>query len=106
MNEDGKAMNQKMELDSLIKNNIASADSTKALSGDLGKLSDNMMDWMHQFDPEQKGKSKDQLIAYLTEEKAQLMQLDSSYKKLLKSSEDYLKSHHIKTSSNMPGMKM
>ncbi|EHQ31065.1 hypothetical protein [Mucilaginibacter paludis] len=106
MGEDGKAESNKMALDSMIRAMPAKAENVKPLSDSIGKLSDRMMDWMHKFDPDQKGKSEGQVSSYLSGQKKQLNQLDSTYKVLLKTSGDYLKKQNIKTSDSMPGMKM
>ena len=106
MNDDGKAENDKIALDSVGKKMPMAADSAKVLSSQLGKISDSMMDWMHQFDPEQKGKSDDQVTNYLKNQKTQLLKLDSTYKSLLKVSDSYLKKCNVKPGNSMQGMKM
>jgi len=106
MNEDEEAGDQKTALDSLAKANTAAADSASFLSKKLAAISDNMMDWMHQFEPEQHTKSPDEQAMYLTAQKKQLLQLDSSYKALIKETSAYLKKQNIKTQTNMQGMKM
>lgn len=106
MNEDGKAMNDKIALDTVEKKMPVPRDSAKILSSQLSKLSDSMMDWMHQFDPDQKGKSDDQVTSYLNSQKAQLLKLNSTYKSLLKVSDNYLKKCNVKPGNSMQGMKM
>lgn len=107
MEEDGKAMNNKMALDSLGQSKSPQADTARQLSAQLGHLNDHMMDWMHQFDPEQKGKPAQQVTAYFSLQQKQLTALDSSYKALLSASGNYLKAHKIAPTHNpMPGMKM
>lgn len=106
MNEDGKAMNDKIALDAVEKKMPMPGDSAKILSSQLSKLSDSMMDWMHQFDPDRKGKSDDEVTGYLNNQKAQLLKLDSAYKSLLKVSDGYLKKCNVKPGNSMQGMKM
>eukprot|EP01037_Dinobryon_pediforme_P007109 gene7109-7174_t len=101
MNEDGRAMNDKIALDTVGKKMPMPGDSAKILSAQLSKISDTMMDWMHQFDPDQKGKSDDQMFGYLKSQKTQLLKLDSTYKSLLKVSDSYLKKCNVKP-GNIP----
>lgn len=105
MAEDGKAMGQKMVIDSLASALPAKYGSVKPLSDSLGKLSEQMMTWMHQFDPEQGEKTDEQMSAYLKDQKKQLVNLDSAYKSLLKSSGRVTGGMHP-AEQPMKGMKM
>lgn len=105
MDLDGKAMSNKMMLDSVAKTMPKQADSAKMYSQHLGMLSDSMMDWMHHFDATQQGKSAEEANAYFTSQKAMLTKMDSSYKAELKTSGEYLKKCNMTPGSKTP-MKM
>ena len=105
MNDDGRAENAKIALDSIDKKMPMPGDSAKILSGQLANLSDSMMDWMHRFDPD-KQRSNDSATIYFNSQKRLLLKLDSSYQVLLKTSDNYLKKYHVKTGNKMQGMKM
>ncbi|WP_199141999.1 hypothetical protein [Pedobacter sp. ASV12] len=98
------AVRYKMQLDTLSKTGIAqkanadqSIDTAKeqrdiaVLIGHLNKADENMMDWMHAFQPDIDGKSNAQAVAYFKGEKEKLIKMDSLYQIALKQSEAYLK---------------
>src|ERR1700748_3633974 len=77
MGADEQLMKNKMQLDTLAKQNLPTKDSAEMLSKMSGAAENNMENWMHKFDPEHKGKSNDETIAYLNDQKKQITQIDS-----------------------------
>ncbi len=84
MAAEDKAMTNKIVIDSLLKANLfAAPDSAvqkagfKTQSANLSAADEAMENWMHKFDPGYKGKSHDDVMAYLNEQKKQIMQIDS-----------------------------
>jgi hypothetical protein len=50
-----------------------------------------MSDWMQNFDATQKGKTHEQIMAYLADQKKQVLTVDSIMKGAVKESTEYLK---------------
>jgi len=70
MSADEHLMNNKMKLDTLSKqDNIAGKDTIKMLIAKLTVADSSMETWMHNFDPDHKGKSEDETIAYMDAQK-------------------------------------
>ncbi|WP_214070472.1 hypothetical protein [Mucilaginibacter sp. dw_454] len=88
-------MHDKMKLDTLLK----TADDTaktkiSLLISKLNNADGQMEDFMQKFDPEQKGKSHDYMMNYLTAQKIRIHAVDSMINSSVKESSEYLK--HLK----------
>ena len=88
-------MHDKMKLDTLLK----TADDTaktkiSLLISKLNNADGQMEDFMQKFDPEQKGKSHDYMMNYLTAQKIRIKAVDSMINASVKESGEYLK--HLK----------
>ncbi|MDB4925364.1 hypothetical protein [Mucilaginibacter sp.] len=101
MGNDERLMQNKMKLDTLSrvdtltkKYNPQEKATMKALNLKLIEADKAMENWMQKFDPEQKGKSHDEIMAYLADQKKQIMQVDSMLNMAVKESTDYL--NHLK----------
>jgi ribosomal silencing factor RsfS len=78
MSKDQLIMINKMQLDTLIKQNKTpeiTAEATKH-SKALDAADTNMEAWMHNFDVENKGKSHDEIMTYLADQKKQIKAID------------------------------
>jgi len=85
-------MKNKMKLDTLLQ----TADDTakikiNQLKNELNKADDDMEDWMQKFDPEQKGKTHNQVMNYLNSQKARIEAIDSAINTSVKQSAAYIK---------------
>lgn len=101
MGNDDRLMHNKMKLDTLSRvdtltkeYNLQEKATMRALNSKLIEADKAMENWMQKFDPEQKGKSHDEIMAYLTDQKKQVMQVDSMLSIAVKESTDYL--NHLK----------
>lgn len=108
--EDGeKAMKNRMILDTLSKfklkaikasqTDIDTASEKKNITlliAKLTKADDNMMDWMHDFDPDIEGKNNEEAVKYFQGEMTKIKKLDSEYKQALNESDAYLKKFNMK----------
>jgi len=60
-------------------------------------LADSAMStWMHNFDPDMKGKSHDQKMDYLGKQKQLVKRLDTQMNVAVSGSADFLRKNHIK----------
>lgn len=94
MSSDEQLMKNKMILDSLIKRNPS--DSTKMYLKQVDDADNAMSDWMHKFDAENKGKSHQQIIDYLTDQKKRITAIDSLINIAVNSSNKYLNTTIVK----------
>jgi hypothetical protein len=93
MGYEDQLMHNKMKLDTLLKeakNNEAKAKITQ-LSGKLVRADAAMSDWMQNFNPAQKGKTHEQIMSYLADQKKQVKAVDSVMISAVKESTEYLK---------------
>jgi hypothetical protein len=90
MGNDEALMKDKMTLDTLLSKGIDTA-KTRSLKLQLDAADNTMETWMKNFDPEQKGKSHDEIMIYLTKQKAQIIVVDSTLSAGIKQSDEYLK---------------
>src|ERR1700761_3895682 len=93
MGNDELLMQNKMKLDTLIK---TTADTTKkaqivAISNKLVNADKFMETWMESFDPEQKGKQHEDIMAYMARQKAQVTAVDKQIADAVNESNVYLK---------------
>jgi len=92
MASDEQLMKNKMILDSLIKNagTAVSQDSAKVYLKIVDDADNAMSDWMHKFDAENKGKSHQEIIDYLTDQKKKIAVIDSQINNAVTISNKYL----------------
>jgi len=92
MEVDGQVIANRMKLDTLLKDNtLAAKDTALQLNKKLTAAEDAMEDWMHKFDYEQKGKSDEEVIAYMNNQKKLIMTIDSQLNIAVTESNLYLK---------------
>ncbi|MDB5090556.1 MAG: hypothetical protein JWR09_4550 [Mucilaginibacter sp.] len=92
MEVDGQVIANRMKLDTLLKDNtLAAKDSALQLNKKLTAAEDAMEDWMHKFDYEQKGKSDEEVITYMNNQKKLIMAIDSQLNIAVTESNLYLK---------------
>jgi hypothetical protein len=94
MGNDNRLMDNKMKIDTLIS---AATDTTQKaqlvrLNAELMVAEQAMENWMQKFDPEQANKSSDEKVAYLTDQKKQIMTIDSLMNAAIDKSTQYLNS--------------
>lgn len=92
MGKDEQLMKNKMKIDTLlttIKDTVAQQ-PLKKLSTNLVSAESAMEDWMQKFDPEQKGKTHEQIVAYLKDQKKQVAAIDSNINVAIKQSSEYI----------------
>ncbi|WP_183565100.1 hypothetical protein [Mucilaginibacter sp. SP1R1] len=92
MASDEQLMKNKMILDSLIKrgSTTINIDSAKSYLKQVDDADDAMSDWMHKFDAENKGKSHQEVMDYLTEQKKKITVIDSQINVAVTNSNKYL----------------
>jgi hypothetical protein len=91
MGADEHLMNNKMKLDTLLKqDNVSGKDTIKMLITKLTVADSSMENWMHNFDPDHKGKSDDETAAYMSEQKKKIMEIDSLIGNAIAESNKYL----------------
>jgi PBP1b-binding outer membrane lipoprotein LpoB len=92
MEVDGQVIANRMKLDTLLKDNtLAAKDTALLLNKKLTAAEDAMEDWMHKFDYEQKGKSDEEVIAYMDGQKKLIMAIDSQLNVAVTESNAFLK---------------
>jgi len=92
MGADEQLMKNKMLLDSMVKYN-STADIKDSVYKHLGKINvaDSVMEnWMHKFEPDYSGKAHDEVMSYLTNQKKQILSIDSQMNKAVTESGKYL----------------
>jgi len=95
MGADEQLMNNKMQLDTLLKQDkLTGKDTAKLLITKLALADSAMATWMHNFDPDHKGKSDDETLSYMNNQKKQIMAIDSQINAAVTESNKYL--HKIK----------
>jgi predicted transcriptional regulator of viral defense system len=92
MGADNQLMDNKMKIDTLL---TTVTDTTKKaeltrLQNQLTTAEEAMENWMQNFDPEQANKSSDEKVAYLTDQKKQIMTIDSLMNVAIDKSTQYL----------------
>lgn len=92
MGADNRLMDNKMKIDTLL---TTVSDTTQ--KGELTRLHEElttaeeaMENWMQKFDPEQANKSSDEKVAYLTDQKKQILTIDSLINVAIDKSTQYL----------------
>lgn len=96
------AMQNKMKLDTLVlkkdsvKKAFPSLDTSaenktmRNLSGQILKTDDAMSDWMHQYNPDFTGKSHQEIMDYLAQQKKAVGQINTAYNSVIQESNQYL----------------
>jgi hypothetical protein len=93
MGHENELMHNKMKLDTLlaaVQNDVAKT-RINELQTKLAKADSAMSDWMQNFEPEQKGKTHEQIMTYFADQKKQVAAVDSLFDKAVKESSEYLK---------------
>ncbi|MDN5289572.1 MAG: hypothetical protein JWR38_5846 [Mucilaginibacter sp.] len=92
MSNEEHLMKNKMIIDSLIKNDSTriNKDSAKVYLKLIGNADDAMSDWMHKFDAENKGKSHQEIIDYLIDQKKKITVIQSQIDIAVTGSDKYL----------------
>jgi len=98
MGIDDQLMHNKMKLDTMLKTKLTGVADTAAekrqqmgLSVQLTNAEDAMENWMQKFEPEPKGKSHEEIMAYLSVQKTQIIAIDSAMNAAINASGNYLK---------------
>ena len=92
MGADERLMNNKILLDSMVKYNSTAdiKDSVYMYLDHVNRADSAMATWMHNFDPDHTGKSDDETMAYMSNQKKQIMAIDSQLNKAITISDKYL----------------
>jgi hypothetical protein len=91
MASDEKLMQNKMKLDTLLKNaNLPAKDTAALISTKLVAADSAMENWMHKFEPDPKGKTDDEVTGYLNDQKKQITAIDSQITTAIAQSDKYL----------------
>ncbi|KQS39827.1 hypothetical protein [Pedobacter sp. Leaf194] len=95
-----KVVKNRMALDSLLKSGkIKDAkDSTELadLITGLNKADENMMDWMHFFKDDFKGKDEKEALTYYKSEMVKIRGVEDNYIKVTRTSDSLLKIYNVK----------
>ncbi|RYY07362.1 MAG: hypothetical protein EOP43_03490 [Sphingobacteriaceae bacterium] len=62
----------------------------RGLSSQILKADDTMSDWMHNYNPDFKGKPHEEVMQYLEQQKKQVSQINAQYKMLIQATNNYL----------------
>lgn len=102
MEDQGKIVNNQMKIDTLLKDlpalqqkfpgidTLKEKEVMSTTKGRLEKADALMNDWMHKFEPDITGKSKEEAVAYFKAERVKIVRIDSLYKAEIKASDAYL----------------
>ncbi|WP_158827848.1 hypothetical protein [Mucilaginibacter lacusdianchii] len=92
MAKDEAAVKNKMVLDSLVKTIKpgASRDSATTCISKLNVADKTMEFWMHQFTADNTGKSHDEIMKYLADQKKKLMEVDNQITAAVNQSNTYI----------------
>jgi hypothetical protein len=92
MGDDNRLMDNKMKIDTLISTTTDTAQKAQLtrLNAELLIAEQAMENWMQKFDPEQGNKSSDEKVAYLTDQKKQIVTIDSLMNAAIDKSTEYL----------------
>jgi GH25 family lysozyme M1 (1,4-beta-N-acetylmuramidase) len=93
MGKEQLIMTNKMQLDTLIKQNKTPEITAGATqhSKALEVADTDMENWMHNFDAENKGKSHDQIMSYLTDQKKKIDAIDSNFNVTIAAASKFVK---------------
>jgi hypothetical protein len=99
MNSDDALMKNKSQLDSLLKlpaKDTAEKTNIKAIDTKLLAAEEAMETWMNNFKPDFVGKSHDDIMKYYSDQKKQIMAVDSQMNVAIKESTAYLSNKKAK----------
>jgi hypothetical protein len=98
MADDGAIMKNKMQLKTIAAANTAAdvKDSVAVYSKSLDDADNAMMNWMNKFSPDFAGKTHEQIITYLTAQKAEILKIDSQINITLAKSNSYISKNKAK----------
>ncbi|MFC4210688.1 hypothetical protein ACFOWA_05825 [Pedobacter lithocola] len=100
-----KVIKNKMKLDSVLKSDKihSSSDSVKVadLIVRLNKADENMMDWMHFFKDDFKGRTKQEELDYYKSEMIKIRAVEDEYIKVTKVSDSVLKIYKVSFGKSM-----
>jgi hypothetical protein len=98
MGADEQLMKNKMLLDSAGKINSAKEikDSVFMYLSKINVTDNIMGEWMHKFDPDHTGKSHEETMTYLEDQKKQIMSIDSQLNSVVNQSGKYLSTIKMK----------
>jgi len=91
MGADGRLMDNKLKLDTLLKQDkLAGKDTVKMLIIRLAAADSEMDAWMNNFKSEYKGKTDDETVTYMSNQKKKIMTIDSQISAVVAESNKYL----------------
>ncbi|MES2427699.1 MAG: lipoprotein [Bacteroidota bacterium] len=92
MGNDEQLIQNKMRLDTLLKEakNTEAVTKIKQLISQANQADSLMENWMQKFDPDQKGKSHEEIMNYLSAQKKQVKLVDSLLKNAVNETSSYL----------------
>ncbi|PWS33531.1 hypothetical protein DF947_02605 [Pedobacter paludis] len=100
-----KVVKNKMKLDSVLKSDKIKLtdDSLKVadLIARLNKADEGMMDWMHFFKEDFKGKNKQEDLEYYKSQMVKVRQVEDSYIKVTRESDSVLKVYNVLPANQM-----
>ena len=98
MGKEDLIMTNKMQLDTLIKENRSPEITAVAMqhSKALDSADTNMENWMHNFDAENKGKSHEEIMTYLTGQKKEINAIDSNFNIVVANASKFIKQNKTK----------
>jgi hypothetical protein len=79
MGKEELIMTNKMQLDTIVKKKPQLTEQATLHSKALDSADTRMENWMHNFDAENKGKSHEEIMTYLTGQKKQIDTIDSTF---------------------------
>jgi len=99
MTDGEKVIKNKMKLDALLISEKAksSPDTTKIsqLIGKLNKADENMMDWMHFFKDDFKGKNEQENLNYYKSQMIKIREVEDEYIKVTRTSDSLLRAYQV-----------
>ncbi len=105
MIDGAKVINNKMKLDSILKSRqIKSVDDSVKIADLVLKLNqadENMMDWMHAFNDDFKGRDETENLNYYKSEMVKIRNVEDSYIKVTRASDSVLKIYNVAPSQIM-----
>ena len=94
MVDDGAIMKNKMLLKAIPATDAK--DSVVFYTKSLDDADNAMMNWMNKFNPDFTGKTHEQIISYLTIQKAEILKIDSQINVTLANSNNYISKNKAK----------
>jgi uncharacterized protein involved in high-affinity Fe2+ transport len=96
MSKDQLIMINKMQVDTLIKQKPEITAEATQHSKALEDADTNMENWMHNFDAENKGKSHEEIMTYLADQKKKIDAIDSSFNFTVAAASKFIKQNKTK----------